>query len=417
MGDRAGAYGCGCCAAYTFLPICLAGAISSRLPGLPGSEPLTTRAPFSASTASTSTFRSLARTLPICKARRSSVHPSAGQVVRGCREACRHGRRAAQQAAAVSKRPMVGTRRVSGADPAPPNLWNPFFLASQSDATNHRHRWELPQPSPASFTALAAQRTWPAALRPGNTRPGVEPGPVEPARKQRRGWKSISAWSVKQQQVRSRWWRPGRWKLQDRHTPSALCDNTATCRLHPAHAAPTRSRSSQTAAEVHCSCMCAMPRGSPGPNGSTTCACAPALLIASQALRTVLALGLGAVGHEAAGKAPTLDAALEALADGGARHVHQVARLRQRKEAGVRVRSGVCTAAKLLRCWGAIVLTLQPSPFSNAGAGAWQRLLKCQPLPLRVQPSRHSHRVTLCITGGTCTPPPAPIPTTHAATA
>lgn len=24
-------------------------------------------------------------------------------------------------------------------------------------------------------------RTWPAALRPGNTRPGVEPGPVEPA--------------------------------------------------------------------------------------------------------------------------------------------------------------------------------------------------------------------------------------------
>lgn len=233
----------------------------------------------------------------------------------------------------------------------------------------------------------------------------------------RRGWKSISAWSVKQQQVSNRWCGPGRWNLQDSHTPSAWCGNTATGRLHPAHAAATRSRSSQTAAEVHCSCIWAMPRGSPGPNGSATYACAPALLIASKALRTVLALGLGAVGHEAAGKAPTLDAALEALADGGARHVHQVARLRQRKGAGVQVRSGGCTVAKLLRCWGAVVLTRQPSPFSNAGAGAWQRLLKYQPLPLRVQPSRHSHRVTLCITGGTCTPPPAPIPTTHAAAA
>ncbi len=43
--------------------------------------------------------------------------------------------------------------------------------------------------------------------------------------------------------------------------------------------------------------------------------------------RTVLALGLGAVRHVAARKAPALDAALEALADGGACHVHQVARL------------------------------------------------------------------------------------------
>lgn len=47
--------------------------------------------------------------------------------------------------------------------------------------------------------------------------------------------------------------------------------------------------------------------------------------------RTVLALALGAVGHVAAGKAPALDAALEALADSGARHIHQVARLREKE--------------------------------------------------------------------------------------
>lgn len=89
------------------------------------------------------------------------------------------------------------------------------------------------------------------------------------------------------------------------------------------------------------------------------------------ALRTVLALGLGAVGHEAAGKSPALDAALEALADGGARHVHQVTRLQQPKGAGVMDHIGGVHCAAVAEVLGRRSVTLQPSPLSNAGVGAW----------------------------------------------
>lgn len=121
MGEGWRATACCCAAAHTFLPTCLAGAISSRLPGLPGREPFTTRAPFSASTASTSTFRSLARTLPICNARMQLQGPPAvsGRCVRAGRgwgvRGQHSGPRCARVQTAAEQRPVRGGYRALSA--------------------------------------------------------------------------------------------------------------------------------------------------------------------------------------------------------------------------------------------------------------------------------------------------------------
>ena len=276
--------------AHTFLPTCLAGAISSRLPGLPGSEPLTTRAPFSASTASTSTFRILARTLPICAA--AAATPGASQRRRrgsaGCvgdgarpRAALRRGSNVAPQHGAAG--PPQDNRRRCQAHAGVPCA----HLARSLEAREHT--------AGGGARAGGACRQRQRGRRVGAPRAGNNSWAGSPGGRQR-----------SRQQHSSCLGQAGA-----RRSAGRACSGGGRCTRHapPPHHSPAAPRRTTPHA------------------------------------RTVLALALGAVRHVAARKAPALDAALEALADGGARNVNQVARLARRQgERGARNARSACNS-------------------------------------------------------------------------
>ena len=129
----------------------------------------------------------------------------------GSRTACHHGRRAAQRAAAVSKCSYGGYTAGIRGTPGTAQLVEPCFSSWQR---SHKPQapMGIPRPSPASFTAFAASagKAAPAHLagcletREHAARGGARARGACTGSK-RRGQKRISAWGVRQQQVRGRW--------------------------------------------------------------------------------------------------------------------------------------------------------------------------------------------------------------------